>query len=305
LLLALSGGVLGLLVASWLLTILVATTTLDIPRLDEVRLDSSVLAFSFCLTVLTGLLFGALPAWRLTCRDPQEALRAGSHTVTEGRRGLRVRSALISLEVGLSAALLIVAGLLTSSFSRLLHVDKGFDIQHVLTVDVGLSGSLYSEPVTREKFFDRVLAKASAIPDVQASGLVTQLPTRGEAWIDPIALEGDTRPPLERPMVNNRYISPGYFRAMNTTVRHGRAFEERDRGRGVAILSEKAAKLLWPAEPNPVGRSYIGEDDKVKTLVGLVADVRASLHNDPPPTAYYPYWQRVPFGVALVVRTSA
>jgi putative ABC transport system permease protein len=105
LLLAVVGGALGILFASWSVRFLVATTTLDIPRLDEVRLDSSVLVFAFCLTLLTGLVFGALPAWRLTRGDPQEALRAGSHTVTEGRSGLRLREGLISLEVGLRKCL--------------------------------------------------------------------------------------------------------------------------------------------------------------------------------------------------------
>jgi predicted permease len=248
LLLAVSGGALGILLASWIVQLLVATATLDIPRLDEVRLDSSVLTFSFCLTMLAGLVFGVLPAWRLTRGDPQEALRAGSHTVTEGRRGLRLREGLISLEVGLSTALLIVAGLLGASLIRLLHVDKGFDAGRVLTVDIGLSGGLYAEPADRERFFDRLLAKLSAIPGVQASGFITALPTLGdEIWTDPIYLEGAPRE--RRHAVNNRYSSPGYFRAMNIAIRNGRAFEERDRGQGVAVLSEKAAKLLWHITP--------------------------------------------------------
>jgi putative ABC transport system permease protein len=196
---------------------------------------------------------------------------------------------------------LIVAGLLTSSLTRLLQVDKGFDTGHVLTVDVGLSGPLYAESINREKFFDRLLANVGAIPGVQDSGVVTALPTRGQTWNDPIYLEGDDR----RHTVDNRYASPGYFRAMNIAVRQGRVFEESDRGRHVAVLSEKAAKLLWPGEPNPVGRRFMGEDDKPKTLVGVVAEVRAVLHSDPPPMAYYPYWQRVPGGMALVVRTTA
>jgi putative ABC transport system permease protein len=305
LLLALSGGALGILFAGWVVHLLVTTTTLDIPRLDEVRVDSSVLVFAFCLTLLTGLVFGALPAWRLTRSDPQEALRTGSHTVTEGRRGLRLREGLISLEVGLSAALLIVAGLLASSLTRLLGVDKGFDADHVLTVDVGLSGNLYTEPVKREKFFDRLLAKISTIPGVQASGVVTALPTRGQTWNDPIYLEGAGDRAEERHPVDNRYASPGYFRAMSIAVLRGRAFGERDRGRGVAVLSEKAAQLLWPGDPNPVGRRFMGEDNKPKILVGVVAEVRAVLHSPPPPMAYYPYWQRPPDGVSLVVRTTA
>src|SRR6185312_13390901 len=306
-LLAISGGALGILFAGWIVHLLVTTTTLDIPRLDEVGLDASVLLFAFCLTVLTGLVFGALPAWRLTRNDPQEALRARSHTVTEGRRGLRLREGLISLEVGLSAALLIVAGLLAGSLARLLQVDKGFAADHVLTVEIGLSGNLYAEAVAvnREKFFDRLLAKVSAIPGVRTSGIITALPTRGQTWNDPIYLEGAGQRAEDRHPVDNRYASPGYFRAMSIAVLRGRAFEERDRGQDVAVLSQKAAQLLWPGDPNPVGRRFMGEDDKAKTLVGVVAEVRAVLYAYPPPMAYYPYWQRPPDGVSLVVQTTA
>jgi putative ABC transport system permease protein len=302
LLLAVSGGALGILLASWIVQLFLATTTLDLPRLEEVRLDSRILAFSFCLTLLTGLLFGTLPAWRLTSNDPQDALRAGSHTVTEGRRGLRLREGLIGLEVGVSTALLIVAGLLGTSLTRLLKVDKGFDADHVLTVDLSLSGSLYAEPANRERFYERLLGKINAIPGVQSSGFITELPTRGQTWNDPIYLEGATRD--ERHVVDNRYASPEYFRVMNIALLQGRAFDESDRGRHVAVLSEKAARLLWPGNPNPVGRRFMGEDDKPKVLVGVVAEVRAVLHSDPPPMAYYPYWQRVPGNLDLVVRTS-
>jgi predicted permease len=305
LLLAVSGGALGVLFANWGIQLLVGTTTLDIPRLDEIRLDFHVLAFACCLTLLTGILFGALPAWHFTRNDPQAALRAGSHTVTEGRRGMRLREALIGLEVGLSAALLIVAGLLTSSLTRLLEVDKGFDAGRVLTTGIGLGGPLYGESANRERFLDRLLAKLSAIPGVDDSGFVTALPMSGESFNDAIYLEDDGPRRSERHPVNNRYASPGYFRAMNIAVRQGRAFDESDRGRGVAVLSEKAAKLLWPGEANPVGRRFVGEDNKAKTLVGIVADVRADLQKDATPTAYYPWWQRVPVFGALVVRTTA
>jgi predicted permease len=303
LLLAVFGGALGILFASWTVQLLVGAATLDIPRLAEVHVDSTVLLFAFCLTLLTGLVFGALPAWRLTKAPPQEALRSGSHTVTEGRRGLRLREGLIGVEVGLSAALLIVAGLLTSSLTRLLRVDKGFDAAHVLTVDIGLSGNLYADPVNREKFFDRLLPKIAAVPGIQDSGAITQLPTRGQTWNDPIYLEGATRPE-QRHSVDNRYASPGYFRVMNIPFPYGRAFEEGDRGQGVAVLSQKAAQLLWPGDPNPVGRLFMGEDDKPKTLVGIVAEVRAVLDQNPPPTAYYPYWQRPPGTASFVVRTT-
>jgi len=303
LLLSLSGGALGTLLAAWLVHLLVATTTLNLPRLDEVRVDSTVLAFACGLTALTGLLFGALPAWRQACADPQEALCSGGRTVTDGLAGLRLREGLIGLEVGLSAALLIVGGLLTSSLTRLAQVDKGFEADHILTVDVRLSGSLYADPARRQRFFEQLLAQFNAIPGVQASGLTTELPVRGESWNDPIYLEGVTRPE-DRHTVNNRYASPGFFSVMKIPVRKGRAFQEGDRGRSVAVLSEKAANILWRGEANPVGRLFMGEDDKIKTLVGIVGDVRANLQGPPPATAYYPYWQRIPGEVAVAIRTT-
>jgi putative ABC transport system permease protein len=301
-LLAVAGGALGVLIARGILQLFLAVTPLELPRIDQVGVDASVVAFACVITVLTGLVFGALPAWRLTRDDPQEALRTGSHTVTQGRRTSRLREGLIGLEVAVSTGLLIIAALLGSSLVRLLQVDKGFDHDRVLTVDISLGGSKYAKSERREQFLDRLLANASVIPGVEAAAIVTHLPTRGETWNDPIYLEGAPR--ANKHTVNNRYASPDYFRVMNIGVRQGRSFQESDRGRGVAVLSEMAAKILWPGDPNPMGHLFMGEDDTVKTLVGIVADVRASLQNDPPPTAYYPYWQRVPDTVTLVVRNS-
>jgi predicted permease len=305
LVLAAVGGGLGILFARWLVEVRVATSPRALPPREEVRLAPSVLLFAFGLTLFTGLTFGALPAWRFTRSDPQDALRAGSHTMTEGRGGLRLREGLIGLEVGLSATLLIIAALLTTSLTRLLHVERGFDVDRVLTLDIDLSSRIYAEPASRERFFDRLLAKVAAIPGVDASGVITQLPTYGRTWNDPIYLIGADGRDENRRLVDNRYTSPGYFRVMNIPTRFGRTFDERDRGQGVAVLSEKAARLLWPNEPNPVGRRFMGEDDKPKTLVGIVAEVRASLADTPPPMAYYPYWQRAPDGGTLVVRTAA
>ena len=299
LLLATAGGLLGVLSAAWAIRLLVATSTLDIPRLHEVRPDGTVVLFCLGLTLFTGLLFGVIPAWRFTRSDPQASLRAGSHTVTEPRSGFRLRAILIGLEVGASAALLIVAALLTTSFFRLSRVDKGFEVDHLLTFDIDLTDRGYADAARRQMFFDRVLGRFNTGAGVEASGMITQLPTRGETWNDPIYLEGGVHYP-----VNNRYASPGYFAAMKIAVQLGRAFDERDRGRGVAVLSEKAARLLWPDDDNPVGRQFMGEDDKLKTLVGIVTDVRATLPIAAPATAYYPYWQRVPGEATFVIRTA-
>ncbi len=308
-LVAASGGALGIAGAGWILNVLTGMATLDIPRLAEVRLDPAVLAFSVLVTTLTGLLVGTLPAWRVSRHNPQEALRAGSHTVAGARGGLRVREALIGIEVGLSAALLILAGLLTLSLTRLLGVEKGFDTEQIVTARIALTGKLYADAPNRDRFFGRLRARLETIPGFRAAGLVTHLPSRGATWIDPIYLEGDTRPVLERPLVNNRYASPGYFASMGIAIRQGRDFAEQDRqpagvSKGVAILSEKAAGLLWPGARNLVGRRFVGEDDAPKTVVAIVADVRASLHEAAPPTVYYPYWQRTPSSVSVVLRTA-
>ncbi len=283
LLLSVCGGALGILFAMWTVQLLASGGTVDLPRLDRVGLDPGVLAFALSLTLLTGLIFGVLPAWRLTRHNPQEALRGGSHTITEGRGGLRLRKSLIGAEVGLSAALLIVASLLTTSLDRLLRVDKGFEAEHALTFAIDTAGPLYGTPVARDAFFDRIIAKVSAIPGVEAAGIISQMPLSGNSWNDAIYLDEQT-PPSERYPVDNRFASPGYFKAMNIAILRGRAFDNSDRSTSVAMLSEKAARLLWPGDANPVGRRFIGEDNAVKTLVGVVADVRASLHETPSPT---------------------
>jgi predicted permease len=301
--LAVAGGALGILLAAWLVQLLVTTAPIDLPRLDQLRLDPIVLGFALVITLTTGLLFGVLPALRLTGEDPNQALRTGSHTVTEGRAALRLREGLVGLEVGVSAALLIVAALLTTSLDRLLSVDKGFEVDRIVTFNLDTAGPLYDDDEDRDRFFTRVLNKLEAIPGVEAAGLTIQLPLEGNTWNDPIYhVENGAR--SERHAVDNRYASPGYFTAMNIAAIHGRVFDESDRGRHVALLSVKAARILWPDDPNPVGRQFMGEDDKEKTLVGIVGDVRASLHDVSPPHAYYPYWQRVPGDVDVVVRTG-
>ena len=156
-------------------------------------------------------------------------------------------------------------------------MDKGFDADHVLTVDIDIAGPLYAEPVDRGEVLRSASRQGRRHPRRPGIRLHHAAAARGQTWNDPIYL-ARTRSRTERHAVDNRYASPGYFRAMNIAIRHGRVFEESDRGNSVAVLSEKAAKLLWPGEPNPVGRRFMGEDDAVKTLVGIVAEVRAALH---------------------------
>jgi putative ABC transport system permease protein len=196
---------------------------------------------------------------------------------------------------------LILALLLSISLHRLLNVDKGFETAQAFTFDVDTAGPLYEDAEVRLRFFDRLLSRIEAVPGIEAAGLTTQLPLEGNSWNDSIYRDEAS----QRHRVENRYASPGFFNAMGIPVAQGRAFDDSDRGRGVAVLSRKAVELLWPGDPDAVGRLFIGEDDKPKILVGIVADVRANLHDTSAAHAFYPYWQRPPGDVAMVIRSRS
>ncbi|MGH9719825.1 MAG: ADOP family duplicated permease [Bryobacteraceae bacterium] len=297
------GGAFGIALAFAAVRYLVLVAPADLPRLDQIRVDGGVLAFAVFVSMATGLLSGLVPAIMLSRNDPQAALKSGSHTVSAGAGSLRTRHALIGSEVAVSAALLIVAGLLTSSFIRLLRVDKGFETHRVLTFGVALMSSKYSKQQERQRFYERLLARLQSAPAVLSAALVTALPTRGETWIDPISVEGDSRPIYQRPLPNNRTISPDYFRTMGIPIRRGRSFDERDRNGLAGVISEKLAERLWPGE-DPIGKRFIHFNGKPATVVGVVADVRATLTKEPVMIAYHPFWQGAPYGVSVVLRTA-
>ena len=300
------GGALGVALAVGGLQLMVRGAPVDLPRLDEVALDARVLWFALGISTLTGLLFGMLPAWKLARIDPHDALKAGSQRTTEGGRGLRLREGLIGLEVALSAVLLIVAGLLMSSFVRLTGVDKGFDTERVAGVDLALPMAKYMQREKRQRFFDDTLARVRELPGVVSAGLITSMPLNGENNVNMLTVEGDPKPIIERPIANYRFISPEYFHTIGIPLRRGRLLAESDRGRNVALLSERAARRLWP-QANPIGkRIHMGDEKQpVVEVIGVVADIRATtLQSDPVLMAYFPYWQRPPMSASVVVRTA-
>ena len=303
LLLAVLGGALGVLLAIWGLDVLVKSAPVDLPRMNEVRLDGRTLAFALAVSTLTGLLFGVLPALRMTRIAPQEVLKAGGRTATEGIRGTRLRGMLVSLEVALSAVLLIVAGLLISSFVRLMNVDKGLQADRLLTVNLTVPNTKYDKDPPRAAFYQRVLAGVEELPGVQSAALISALPLQGETWVDIIWLPGDTRPLFERLTANMRFISPNYFKTAGIPMRHGRSFEERDRGRNVAVISERTAERLWSGQ-NPVGKSFYHGDERLHEAIGVAGDVRTTLQQGPVVTVYLPYWKQPPYSASLLVRTA-
>jgi predicted permease len=301
------GGALGVGLGRWGIQWLVRVAPAGLPRLDEVRMDGRVLAFAVLLSALTSVLFGALPAWRMAKNDPQEALKSGGAGSGESRRARHLREGLIGLEVGLSTLLLIVAGLLISSLFHVLRVNMGFATEHVLTAEVDLPPQSYSAAATRVHFYNNLLDRVQALPDVHAAGWVSRLPLRGQTSVTGIDVPPGAKVP---PPANFRVASSGYFAAMGIPVIRGRIFRESDRGRNVVVVSESVAKRFWPGQ-NPVGRTCLAYwgPKKEEEVIGVVADIHTVKLDEPPVMmVYVPDWfagmERVPKSAGIAVRTS-
>ncbi len=301
---AVLGGGLGIALAAFGLKWLLAAAPVDLPRVGEVRLDAGVLLFALAISLATGLFFGILPALRSSAAgNPYETLKSGSRTNTDARGGARIRNLLVGVEVGLCAALLVTAGLFLSSFVRLTTIDRGFDVERVLAVDVALPGAKYPKPEQAGRFFERVLEQARALPGVESAAVSSYLPLQGESWVDILRTENDARPDAQLPTSNLRFVSPGLFRTLHIPLRAGRDFEQGDRNRLVAIISEGLAKKLWP-NTSALGRRLV-DVGKVHEVVGVVGDARStSLDKAPVDMLYIPLWQRPQYSSSILVRTA-
>ncbi|HSK08812.1 MAG TPA: ABC transporter permease, partial [Vicinamibacterales bacterium] len=306
LLLGVLGGLLGTALAWVGLKVILSRAPIDLPRLDEVHLDARALLFALGLSVLTGFLFGLLPAWRAATMDPQRSLRDGARGATDGRGGRITRHALVAVESALGAVLLVVAGLLIGSFFRLLAVDKGFDAQHVLAAPLTLPQRAYSTPALRETYYRNLVAKLQAMPGVTDAALVSRMPLDGEDWVDMVQRQGESRPIAELPPVNYRFCSPGYFKAMGIAFSAGGTFTEADRDRNLAVISEAAARAIWPGE-DPVGKRFTRGDpsEPLFEVAGVVRDVSVALDKKPVVTVYVPYWVRNRPYMTVVLRTAS
>ena len=274
LLIALTGGALGVMLAFAGIQILVNTAPVDIPRLDEVHVNFTTLLFAFCVSTGCGMLCGLWPAIRATGVEPADALRSGSRSATEGRARQRTREWLVGLEVALSTVLLVVAALLGVSFSRVTKVERGYVVDRVLTADLTLPGSRYPKGEQRALFHQRALEKLESIPGVRSAGLISSLPLKAQVWGDAITRQGDTRPRADRPLAHYRFVSEHYFESMGVALRAGRFPTSHDHTQKVALVSESAAQKVWPGE-NPIGK-LIRNEPKPEwvEVIGVVADVR-------------------------------
>jgi putative ABC transport system permease protein len=297
------GGALGVWIGNLGIQWLVQTAPAGIPRLDEIQMDARVLWFALLLSVATGILFGALPAWRMSRSDPQETLKSGGMAAGESLRARRLRESLIGLEVGLSTLLLIVAGLLTSSLFHLLRVNMGFTTEKVLTADVDLPPQSYTDASVRLHFYNTLLDRLRALPGVRAAAWVSILPLEGEGSVTGIDIPpGKSASP---PLANYRRVSANYFTAMGIPLLRGRIFSEADRNRKVVVVSESVAERFWPGQ-DPIGRTCLTEwgPEEADQVIGVVGDIRTVKLDAPPVMVVYVPDMAAPQSACIVVRTS-
>ncbi|HSB12422.1 MAG TPA: ABC transporter permease [Blastocatellia bacterium] len=305
-LLALAGGLIGVLLALWGLDLLLAVGENSIPRAKEIKLDGWVLGFSILVSVATGLIFGLLPALQASKPDLNEALKEGGRSGSAGFRRNRTRSLFVIAEVAICLVLLIGAGLMIRSFARLLNIGPGFNPENVLAVNVAPSGSQYRDAASIGNYYQQALARLSSVPGVQSAAAVAALPMAGNFGGRYFSIEG--RPPQPAGQGFNANINlatPGYFKTMNIPLLEGRDFDDRDAlgAPDVVILNSETVRRFWPDE-SPIGQR-VSVDNSMRTVVGVVGDVKQSgLDIDTRPEMFYPCYQMpVPFAT-FVVRTS-
>ena len=295
--LAAMGGAAGVVLAVAGLNLFRRYSPVDLPRLSEVHLNMTVLLFSVALTIISTVLFGILPAVKLLRTDPQASLQQGSSRALGSRQGHRLRAWLIGLQVFGCTVLLLLTGLFSKSLLYLLHQDKGFETGNVAVAEVRLPGATYGTDQSRTAFDDAVLRNLREVPGVQAAGLMSAMPLEGESWIE--SLQRADRPDQEGPLINLRWVSPGYFEAMRHRLVAGRFFEERDRNLNSVILSESEAKAVWQ-DNNPIG-TQVKLRRKIYTVIGVVADSRnTSLKTQPVKMAYLHYKDQPPYAPYFV-----
>ncbi|HYC70448.1 MAG TPA: ABC transporter permease [Opitutaceae bacterium] len=308
--LALGAGLVGSALAFWGVSGLAAVAQDFVPRADEIAVDLPVLGFGVLLSLLTGLALGIVPAWQASHADVNEALKDAARGSTGGRGASRVRATLFVAEVALSLLLLICAGLLLRSFTRLSRVQAGFEPANVTTFNISLSPQQYPDAARQFAFYEQLTERLRALPGVDAVSAVNTLPLANGGGIrSPFAVEGEALPPMnERRLAFRMNTLPGYFAALGIPVTQGRDFDWRDRaGRpNVLLVSESTARRLFPNGENPIGRRLItGIASVPREIVGVVGDVRTvNLAEAPGDTLYYPEAQLGDGFLSFVIRSS-
>ncbi|HEV2802108.1 MAG TPA: ABC transporter permease [Pyrinomonadaceae bacterium] len=311
-LLSLGGGAFGAWLAMWGVDLLVALSPGNLPRPAEIGIDGRVLAYTFLVSLATGVLFGLIPALQISRPDFNESLKEGGRGASGSPRRQRARSLLVVSEVALALVLLISAGLLLKSFISLQNVKPGFAPEGILTAEIGLPEQKYTDDKRIADFYRQVIARVQQLPGVEAVGAVSQLPLSGAEEVDGFNIEGRTEAQTVEltQSADFRVVAPDYFRAMGIPLMRGRQFDDRDRADapGVMIIDEAFARRFFPGE-DPIGKRIDEQGSRTRksfmTVVGVVGSVKhASLSADARPTMYLSYEQSGWLDMTLTVRAS-
>ncbi|MGB9464640.1 MAG: ABC transporter permease [Candidatus Acidiferrum sp.] len=317
--LGLAGGIVGVLLAYWADSWIIAYGPAEMPRLDQAHIDASTLAFACVVALLSSFLFGLAPALRSASTRLNEAFKSSSGIVGGSRDG--IRSLLVVGEVSLALILMVGAGLLIRSALLVSHVDPGFDTSNIVVGRVGLPDPGYHDPVLARQTFERMITAAAALPGVESAAVVSRAPLAGGGSSNGLLAEGKPFDPANLVNSQLQIISPSYLSTARVPLKSGRDFTPQDtRDRTfVTIVNETLARTMWPSE-NPIGKRFAccesgpkGRMDPVwHEVVGVVADVRAQgLDRQVQPAFYIPIAQMPPSAwdwigrtMDLVVRTS-
>jgi putative ABC transport system permease protein len=315
-LLSLCGGILGVLLAAWILRAIPLMTSFDLPRAVEIHIDWMILGFAAALSVATGVLFGLAPSLGASRPDLIQVLRAsgeaGNLGSKKGWAGLNVRGLLLIGQVALSIVLLIGVVLLIKSVSNLRGIDVGFNPSHLLTMQVPLPPLRYDTNQKRASFFEELLHRVGSLPGVRGATVAMFLPMAGYAGT-PVQDASKPIVPLNQRMIATLWTTtPGYFRTLGIALRRGRDFTERDTldAQRVAIIDEALARRLWPGFPDgldPIGQRLLigGVNKRPALIVGIATHVHESLENGRwPESVYVSFAQNAPPFATLAIRTQ-
>jgi predicted permease len=299
------GGGCGVLIAYGAIRVIVALAPADVPRLDEVHLDVRTVGFALIISAIAGLVIGVSPAWQFGNADAGAAMASGTRSTTSRGTG-RFRFVLVGAQVGLSTVCLIAAGLLLHSLLNLLHVDRGFETNRIMTVGVNLPISRYATPQQRIAFVRVALDRLKVLPGVIDVAAANMLPLAGEGGNSALSMAGTNVPLFEHALGNIRTVNSDYFRTMGMSLQAGRVFNDADRERQVAVVSMSIAKRAWPGA-DPVGkRFHFGPPaNPDREVIGVINDMRGtSLEAGPSFNVYVPYWQAFFIATSFAVKTS-
>lgn len=306
--LSLSGGAIGILLALGGIRVFAVVAPENLPRLHEIHVTWPVLLFACGISGIAALLSGTLPAVRSLRSNPQRALQSASTRIAHAGETSLVRRLLITFEIACTVVLLIVTSLVLRSFSRVLNQPHDFDASHIVLAEVDLLGPRYEQPYgsgdsARSEFIDRILDTIHSIPGVEFAAITSTMPLSGDAAVHSMYRPDHPLPESEVPTANLRNISLGYFATMQTRLIAGRDFSASERSNPQsAIISQRAAQAAWP-DSQALGRKF-KFDGRIYTVIGIAADARIANLKENIPVVYLPFWHEPPTVAFFLVHAS-